>query len=400
MTEAPGHLPVSEAKLRVLYLKGSMGPTGTTRLLESLAEFLDRDLFSLRVVLFNKDHPLVAQTAHKPDVPVEGLSDLGGGLTSKAFCYWRGFSRTVFHHQPDLVMVETLPGIGLTSLWRLLHGRHNFALIARLGADVEMTLRHEDTTKRRRLANRAVSRWLIRRVDKVVVPDSAFCGKLRRRQRVDASQLSVLRNPVHVSTLIERSREPVGDPGIPANGRPLIVAVGRLTPRKRFDHIIRAFALLRSRQDCGLLLLGSGGEEHNLRALAGELRVCEDVTFMGAVTNVMKFVARSTVMAHASVGDGFAYSVAESLACGTPVVCAKESGPPARLIQETGGGLLVDSDVSQFAEALECLLMNAGLRNQLSRNGSVGIQKYDSVSAVREYERLFLSSRVSYPRAS
>src|SRR5262249_11808254 len=67
--------------------------------------------------------------------------------------------------------------------------------------------------------------------------------------------------------------------GIPA-GAPVVGAVGRLVPTKRFDVLVRAVAQL---PGVTLLLAGDGPERPALQRLAGEAGIADRVVFAGAL---------------------------------------------------------------------------------------------------------------------
>lgn len=74
-------------------------------------------------------------------------------------------------------------------------------------------------------------------------------------------------------------------------------------------------------------------------------------------------------------GEAFGLYVLEALACGVPVV-QPESGAYPELIEATGGGLLFKSeDSSALADALERLLSDNQLREQLSLKGMSAVRQ-------------------------
>ncbi|HTL70359.1 MAG TPA: glycosyltransferase family 1 protein, partial [Candidatus Eisenbacteria bacterium] len=71
-------------------------------------------------------------------------------------------------------------------------------------------------------------------------------------------------------------------------GTPFFITVGTLEPRKNLPRLLRAFALYRKSAPDGarLALAGkSGGQEPELRRLAEELGIAEEVRFLGYVTD-------------------------------------------------------------------------------------------------------------------
>jgi glycosyltransferase involved in cell wall biosynthesis len=104
--------------------------------------------------------------------------------------------------------------------------------------------------------------------------------------------------------------------GIPAHA-PVIGAVGRLVPTKRFDLLIRAVAGL---CDATLLVAGDGPQRAELQDLAEELGIADRVVFAGVRPHVRDVLCAMDVFASPSEQETFGLAVLEALANGLPVV--------------------------------------------------------------------------------
>jgi glycosyltransferase involved in cell wall biosynthesis len=106
----------------------------------------------------------------------------------------------------------------------------------------------------------------------------------------------------------------------------VIVAVGRLSTEKRFDHFLEACALIAKRlPEARFLLVGGGKQEANLKALAASLGLSGLITFTG-LTREME-----------SVYAAIDFLILTSDTEGTPPCAARSHGQrhPCRL---DGGG--------------------------------------------------------------
>ncbi|WP_433476054.1 glycosyltransferase [Spirillospora sp. CA-142024] len=95
---------------------------------------------------------------------------------------------------------------------------------------------------------------------------------------------------------------------------PVVGAVGRLVPTKRFDLLIEAVARL---DGVRLLLVGAGPSRGALERLAHERRA--SVIFTGGTSDVAGALAAMDVLAAPSVQETFGLGVLEALAAGLPV---------------------------------------------------------------------------------
>jgi glycosyltransferase involved in cell wall biosynthesis len=134
----------------------------------------------------------------------------------------------------------------------------------------------------------------------------------------------------------------VGRAGVEA---PLLFTARRLTPRTGVDRLVRALPdILAAHPAATLAIAGVGEMLDRLRRLAGELGVAERVRFVGGLSDaeLVDWYRRATVVVMPSVRlEGFGLTIAEALACETPVI-----GTPVGAVPELLGGL----DPSLLAE--------------------------------------------------
>ncbi|MFN8633881.1 MAG: glycosyltransferase family 1 protein [Chloroflexota bacterium] len=121
--------------------------------------------------------------------------------------------------------------------------------------------------------------------------------------------------------------------GLPADRRYLLY-VGSEDPRKNLGGLLRAFAAVRAqRPDLVLLKVGAPqepGRRRQLQTLAGQLGIADAVRWIDRVpdADLPGFYAASELLLMPSFYEGFGYPVLESMACGTPVVCADAASVP------------------------------------------------------------------------
>jgi len=162
-------------------------------------------------------------------------------------------------------------------------------------------------------------------------------------------------------------------------GRPVVVCVSRLVPRKGQDALIRAMpAIRRQIPDAALLLVGQGPYEADLRKLADEHGVGGDVVFTGGVSfaELARYYAAGDVFAmpcRTRRGgldvEGLGMVFLEASALGLPVVAGDSGGAP-EAVREGETGFVVDGrDESMLAERITTLLGDAELRERLGRAG-------------------------------
>lgn len=99
----------------------------------------------------------------------------------------------------------------------------------------------------------------------------------------------------------------------------VIVAVGRLAPVKRMDVLLRAAAPL-LREGAVLVVAGTGPLLADLRAVAAELGVVDQVRWLGPRAQIGPVLSAADVLVSASADETFGMAVVEALGSGLAVV--------------------------------------------------------------------------------
>ncbi|MFG2051512.1 glycosyltransferase family 4 protein [Micromonospora sp. NPDC048935] len=162
-------------------------------------------------------------------------------------------------------------------------------------------------------------------------------------------------------------------------GRPVVVCVSRLVPRKGQDVLLRALPLVRRAvPDVSLLIVGDGPDRVRLEKRANDAGLGDAVVFTGAVES-------EELPAHYAAGDVFAMPCRtrragqdieglgivylEASATGLPVVAGNSGGAPDA-VREGETGYVVDGrDVAAVAERLVTILRDSALAKRLGDAG-------------------------------
>jgi glycosyltransferase involved in cell wall biosynthesis len=157
-------------------------------------------------------------------------------------------------------------------------------------------------------------------------------------------------------------------PGGKRSPTPLVVAVGRLVPVKRFDLLIRSLASLRERVPAlQAVIIGEGYARAELEQLRSELGAESWLQLVGRVEDqeLIAWYRRAWVVASSSLREGWGMTLTEAAACGTPAVATAIAGHTDAVLHGESG-LLVDSP-ADLEGALERVITDEVLRNRLSR---------------------------------
>src|ERR1700730_7958117 len=118
-------------------------------------------------------------------------------------------------------------------------------------------------------------------------------------------------------------------PGRQKAPHPLVVAVGRLMPVKRFDVLIDVMARVRTRvADAQLVIVGEGAEHDHLVSRIEEHNAADWVTLAGRVgdDDLVSLYRRAWLVASAPAAPGWGMTITEAAACRTPAVVTDIGG--------------------------------------------------------------------------
>ncbi len=168
--------------------------------------------------------------------------------------------------------------------------------------------------------------------------------------------------------------------------RPYVLSVGGPDPTKNLETLVEAFARLPQpvRDTHDLILVGDFRRRSDLRERAGRAGLEKQAVFTGVVSDdqLIRLYQQAALFVFPSRYEGFGLPVLEAMACGCPVVCSRASSLP-----EVAGdaAILVDPlDVEGFARAIEQVLEDAELRNDLRQRGLRQAARFSWDRAARE----------------
>jgi len=159
---------------------------------------------------------------------------------------------------------------------------------------------------------------------------------------------------------------------------PLIIAVGRLIPKKGFGDLVRACALLAERgKSFRCEIIGEGPLENELHRQIDELCLQNDVVLTGAKpqTQLRRRLAAANVFVLPSVVDpdggmdNLPTVIMEAMATGLPVASTNIGGIPEMVVENETGFLVQPGDAAAMADAIERLFNDHSSAARLGHSG-------------------------------
>ena len=164
------------------------------------------------------------------------------------------------------------------------------------------------------------------------------------------------------------------------------LGVGRLVPKKGFDVLVEACAVLRRRDvEFEALIVGEHGEhEPELRRRISQHGLENHVLLAGPMEQsrlyeeyrrASAFCLPCRVLDNGD-RDGIPNVLMEAMACGLPVITTPVSGIPEIVRDGVNGRLVPPDDPEALADALLCLDRDSGLAESLSREARATVSEH------------------------
>jgi glycosyltransferase involved in cell wall biosynthesis len=180
--------------------------------------------------------------------------------------------------------------------------------------------------------------------------------------------ISMLRLPAKNVSVVHPGVDPRFTPGSERSPEPLVVAVGRLVPVKRFDLLIDQLVTVRQRVP-GLRaqIVGEGYERPALEQKISAAGAGDWIQLLGRQSEdeLLALYRRAWVLVSTSLREGWGMTITEAAACATPAVVTRIAGH-SDAVEHGVTGILVDTP-SEFAGALESVLRDDTQRKRLGR---------------------------------
>ena len=253
-------------------------------------------------------------------------------------------------------------GIELSRKWGVPHST-TFHTLGR----AKMEARPAERESQQRLETESE---VMRNVDSIVVSTTQEKSDLSRLYGVPGHKVKVVSAGVDLELFAPVDRAEARR-SLGLGDERVVLSVGRIEPLKGLDILMSAVARLDHLANTRLLIVGgeAGGapEIARLGALAAELGLEDVVELTGTVkqTELPRYYSAADVFVMPSYYESFGLAALEAMACGTPLIASRVGGPRS-FIDEGETGLLVSWQApGPYAERLERLLDDAGLRRRI-----------------------------------
>ncbi|MBI4347714.1 MAG: glycosyltransferase [Elusimicrobia bacterium] len=362
---------------KVLYVSTSTTQGGAEKTLYTLATLLDPKQFQVAAVVSLKAKGVFAEKLEAAGHRVYTL----GVQDRPRFRHLKDLAEIIAANKPDIVhaimyqaiqLCRALKGLGYAQFPLVSAPRVHYRTRSGFSLFIDKTLKPYDTM--------------------LVTESEASRKYLLEELRYDSAKVSTIYNGVDIASWpVSKADRTRLRAQLRLNPEDVLVgAVGRLDVQKGHRYLIEAVAKLKAAQPVKLAIAGDGPLRRELESLARQLRVEEDVAFLGEVKDVPAWLSAFDVFALPSLWEGLPNAMLEAMAMGLPVVATNVDGVPEILQHDVDGLLCAPKDSQSLFVQLQDLVMDPELRSKLGASAKRAIkERFKLMDMISNYEKLY-----------
>jgi glycosyltransferase involved in cell wall biosynthesis len=172
-------------------------------------------------------------------------------------------------------------------------------------------------------------------------------------------------------------------------GRPFVLHVGDLHPRRNLGVVLRAVSRVRQKHhECRQLCLALSGVDRGsaaaLRVEADQLGAADALVELGVVSEetLLSLYHRASALVYPSRYEGFGLPLVEAMASGLPVIASWAGAIPE--VVADAGVLLDPDDEDGFAQSISRVLLDAEYARSLAEAGRVRAARFTWMETARQ----------------
>jgi glycosyltransferase involved in cell wall biosynthesis len=364
---------------RIIFIISSLTGGGAEKVILNILKYLDRKKYNISLILFEYKGEYLRQIPS--DVKVYDLRK------KNRFSLFKIIFLLAYNIYPKLKPDIIVSFLEYTNILTIISRKFSWikpAIVISERNYASISLKYK---KMSRLRSILVKRFYPQ-ADKIVAVSKLVAQDLIKNYGINNEKVKVIYNGVplkYINSLATKKNIPEVNKNIFT-----IIACGRLTRQKNYPLLLESFSKVVKSINANLLILGKGEDYYSLDRLSYNLRIKNNIKFLGFKNNPYKYIANSDLFILSSDWEGFPNVILEAMVCGVPVISTQCSAGPDEIITNKKDGLLVPvNDVDAMTEAIFKLFRDKKLRKSLGKAGRKRVEEFRLEKMIAEYEEVF-----------
>lgn len=174
-------------------------------------------------------------------------------------------------------------------------------------------------------------------------------------------------------------------------GKITCISTGSLYYIKNHKLILKSLSkIIEKNSKVNLILVGDGELKNELKIQAEQLRIKENVDFVGQTSDVKQYLEKADIFILSSLTEGFSIATLEAMSMGIPIIATDCGGVLDIVLNNYNGFIVKNNDEYEMRKAILELVSNENLRKEMGRLSRKQAEKFSLKKCVQEYEKLYL----------
>ena len=171
---------------------------------------------------------------------------------------------------------------------------------------------------------------------------------------------------------------------------PVLLYVGRITPYKGVEDIIEAYKIAK-KEISDLNLVIGGKPDYSMKKSYKEwVQKHKDINFVGFIpdTEIPYYYTMAEIfLTYSNASEGFGLTIAEAIACGTPVICSSLN--VFKEVLEDNAVFVPLKNPEALSKEIIGLLNNTSKQESIVKNGQLFIKRYSWDAVGKRLEEVY-----------
>ncbi len=176
---------------------------------------------------------------------------------------------------------------------------------------------------------------------------------------------------------------------IAPQGQKVIMHASNFRKLKRIPDVIKVFNGINKKVPSRLLFVGDGPERPAAESLCRELKLCDEISFVGKQEQMEDIMAIADLFLLPSEYESFGLAALEAMAAGVPVVSSNAGGLPEIIVQGKTGYMASVGDIDAMANDALSIISDEKTLKQFKVEAAAHALDYDISKVVPQYEKLY-----------
>lgn len=338
---------MKNTKKSVFFILPDLNAGGAERIVTTIANHLPREQFTPSIMLLRKEGAYLENL--KPDVEIIDLK------TERIRNSLKPILTEIKKRKPDIVFA----GFGEVNAY--------LSLFIRLFPKTKFIARETNVVSEH--VKRKEIRFFYKfynNYHKIICQSDDMMNDLLQNFNIKKEKLLKINNPVDFDFIEEKLTVSQRPQQFTTDGKN-VVAIGNLSSRKGFDHLLKVFTHLKD-ENITLHILGDGRDKDLLHQMKNDLSLPK-VIFHGQQKNPYQFLKFADLFILSSRYEGFPNVLLEAGACGTFSLANNCPGGIKEIIHSGINGVIDDiENPEHFAESIKKLLKMENNHDEIMRS--------------------------------